>query len=237
MIKAFLFDKDGTLIDFKSVWLPVTKKITRQMIQQYGRSEQEVELLSAIGIKGEYIEGTGILATKTVVDVARVWHDLLDFPPQLEVFTEEVSRYFYKEVEQHIYFVEMFPAVKETLVTLKDRGFILGLVTADSEQTTLLMLEHLKIKELFDYIGTEDGITLPKPNSAHMDAFCKKTKVKPSEVVMVGDTRCDMVFGKNSGARTIGVLSGMGQVLELQREADYVIPSVASLREEKAWPI
>lgn len=237
MIKGFLFDKDGTLIDFKSIWLPIAQSIAREVVTQYGSHKSADELLEAVGVMKGEIDGAGILASKTVVEVSEVWHKALLNPPHLEAFTKEMDLVFYEAIHQQISKVRLLPGVKEALLNLKERGFILGIATADSQSTTMLMLEHLEIKQLFTYIGTEDGKTLPKPHKAHMEAFCKSAQIMPGEVAMVGDTLCDMIFGKNSGALSIGVLSGTGKASVLEAYADYLIPSVASLKEQSVWEI
>lgn len=48
---------------------------------------------------------------------------------------------------------------------------------------------------------------------------------------MVGDTICDMEFGRNSGIKSIGVLSGVGVQDDLKGNAHKVIPSVGHLEE------
>lgn len=235
MIRAFLFDKDGTLIDFKSIWLPIAQRIADKVCQQYSSRLSREKLLEIIGVIDEEIDGTGILASKTIVELAQVWHVQLHNPPELNHFIEEIEGDFYKAVDQEITKVQLLPGVKETLQKLKQQGFILGVATSDSKLNTIKMLEYLQVHELFDYIGTEDGIIPPKPDKAHMEAFCSQHQLRPQQVAMVGDTLCDMTFGKNSGALSIGVLSGTGNEENLKDYADYIIPSVASLKEKMEW--
>ena len=60
---------------------------------------------------------------------------------------------------------------------------------------------------------------------------CKLTICSPQDSVVIGDSCTDMLMGKNARVKTcIGVLSGSTSKKELERVADIVVPSVASLR-------
>jgi phosphoglycolate phosphatase len=235
MIKGFLFDKDGTLIDFNEIWLPVTKSVAAKMKGRYQSEKTEEELLKCIGVNKEKIDADGILASKTTKDIAAMWYTQMDVEVSLEVFAEEVKVAFLLKTYENIELVKLLPGVKETLYDLRSKGFYLGIATADTQDITELMLKKLGIKELFEFIGTYDGITPEKPHPAHLQNFCAQRGLISSEVAMIGDTLCDMKFGKNFGAYTIGVLSGAGKQKQLQEYADLIIPSAADLMMREEW--
>ncbi|MFZ6043603.1 HAD family hydrolase, partial [Vibrio natriegens] len=106
-------------------------------------------------------------------------------------------------------------------------GYKLGIATADTKAATLYSLEQSGLLGLFDFIGYSDGDIAPKPAPALMNAFCAHCDLTPDQVVMFGDTVSDMVFGRNAGARRIGVLTGTATEEELRPYADFVLHSVA----------
>lgn len=126
--------------------------------------------------------------------------------------------------------IELLPNIKETLIELKARGYHLGVATADTMDITLVMLETLGVRDLFEYVGAEDGKTPAKPNPHMLDVFCKQLGITNEEVIMVGDTLCDMKFGENAGVKTVGVLGTISEDV-LKEHADVVLPSVANLAE------
>ena len=59
--------------------------------------------------------------------------------------------------------------------------------------------------------------------------FRKISGLDKDEIIIVGDTLCDMKFSKNCGCKSIGVLSGVSSEKDLKEKADYIIDSVADL--------
>ena len=52
-IKGILFDKDGTILDFNSTWIPAAKLIIRKLLEEYSHAQDddlEKALMNSIGI-------------------------------------------------------------------------------------------------------------------------------------------------------------------------------------------
>lgn len=235
MIKGFLFDKDGTLIDFKTIWIPVTKDTAAMICKNYQYKGKQKDLLECIGIKGDEIDSNGLIASKTAEDIAVTWYDMIRPQVSPQLFIEEVRVGFLLKTYENIELVQMVEGVKEVLYTLKNEGFHLGIATADTKEVTELMLKRLGIEELFEFVGTDDGMTPAKPHPAHLQNFCEKCDLTEKEVAVVGDTICDMQFGKDFGAYAIGVLSGTGRQEKLEEYASCILPSVAHILPISKW--
>ena len=235
MIKGILFDKDGTLIDFKTIWIPVTKDTADMICKNYQYKGEQKDLLECIGIKGDEIDSDGLIASKTAEDIAIRWYDRIRPQVSIQLFIEEVKVGFLLKTYENIEFVQIVEGVKEVLRALKNAGFHLGIATADTKEVTELMLKKLEIEEFFEFVGADDGVTPAKPHPAHLENFCEKFGLTRKEVAVVGDTICDMQFGKDFGAYTIGVLSGTGEGEKLQEYANCILPSVADLLPIHLW--
>ena len=48
-IRGILFDKDGTLMDFEAIWLPVLDELVEGLAQQFQLQEAKEKLLAAVG--------------------------------------------------------------------------------------------------------------------------------------------------------------------------------------------
>lgn len=230
-IKGLLFDKDGTLIEFEQMWLGVAKRVVVIVAAKYAQDKavNETELLSAIGVENNKIDFHGLLACNPVEDMSKKWFEMLNPTSTLVLFNEDVKQTFLAEALASPESVKALSGVKETLESFKRQGFKLGVATADSKDSTLYTLEKAGLLELFDFVGYSDGDIAPKPDSALMERFCLQCQLKPEQVAMFGDTLCDMSFGRNSGAKSIGVLSGTSTHSEIHPFADLVISSVADL--------
>jgi phosphoglycolate phosphatase len=60
--------------------------------------------------------------------------------------------------------------------------------------------------------------------------LCDRLGVPPGRAAVVGDSPFDLRMGRAAGvARTIGVLTGVGDLATLQPLADIVLPSIEDL--------
>ncbi len=229
MIKGILLDKDGTILDIDKTWVPVARRVCKAVAEEYAPEIDPVELLQAIGIEGDYVNPSGSMAKGTNADIAD------DFLQVMRFYGKEIEGETFAARSEH-YFnafsldVQVIPSVEDLpalLGRLKERGLVIGLATADTLVSARNCLLKMNVLELFEYIGSDDGIIKPKPAPEMMEAFCQKYGLQPSEVAMVGDTMTDMAFGRNTGA---GVLIGIEkEPSEVGETADYAISSVAEL--------
>lgn len=234
-IKGVLFDKDGTLIQFEPMWISITERVLQDLFKKFSINHLYKELfLESVGVKEGKIDGRGILAMKTAFDVAITWYEImiknsiyyeLD---EVKVYVKNRFNYYSLHEDSQIYPI---CGTKELLSYLKDKNIVLGVATADTRKSTLHSLRKAGLLEYFDYIGSDDGLSIKKPNTSMADKFCTDFSISKDELLIVGDTICDMEFGKNVGCKFFGVLSGAGTFLELKKYTENIITSVASLRD------
>ena len=124
-----------------------------------------------------------------------------------------------------------FTDTPELMRDLREDGLKIGLATSDIEESANKTLKELEIFEYFDYIGADDGVKQAKPAPDMYVEFMEKTGLSADEIAVVGDTCNDMLFGKNNGGTSIGVLSGVSSKEDLEEIADYIIDSVEELPE------
>lgn len=228
-IKGILFDKDGTLIEFHSLWLRAAKEVLAAFIIMNNLkldSRQIRGLWNAIGVEEEIIRQDGALAYKTYAgigaDIAKylitegIMISKESAGKQIENLFESVlqnnSMEYRETCDLHRLFHE-----------LKKRKIKIGLATADNEPVSRICLEKLGIIDQFDYLGWDDGKRRPKPAPDLLLDFCEQFHLNTWEVAVVGDTVNDMRFAKENGALAIGTLSGIGTKEELQKEADVIV--------------
>lgn len=92
---------------------------------------------------------------------------------------------------------ELFPDVKEVLITLKQMNINAGLSTNNSRENTEFILKKHGLK--FDEIVTrDDGIW--KPNKEPIIFLMRKFHSKPFETLVVGDSDYDIISARAAGA-------------------------------------
>ncbi|WP_310603941.1 HAD family hydrolase [Anaerosporobacter sp.] len=234
-IKGVLFDKDGTLIDFFSLWLKAATEVIPKLMKELSidsMPEMKEYLLNTIGVRDGAVDPNGGLSYKSYGEIAE---DIKEALAEKDVYVD-VSRTHKLLVKlfeefatgENVQF-QTFTPMKEMLTSLKREGIYVGLATADTLHSARVCLEKLDILEMFDFVGGDDGIMQPKPHPEMFDLFTQRYKLQPEEVAIVGDTPNDMLFAKQCGAIAIGVLSGVSNKEDLMENGDYIISSVDEL--------
>ncbi len=110
-----------------------------------------------------------------------------------------------------------YPRVKETLETLRKRGYKLAQYTNASTMYLNVVMSTLDIREYFDYVECVQDDNLTKP------ALVNKIKQKFGGLTaaVVGDRSHDIEAARETGSLSIGVLFGYGG--EEPEQADITI--------------
>ena len=108
-----------------------------------------------------------------------------------------------------------YPGVRELLERLKELGYTLYVATSKPEEMSVKILEHFDLAKYFDRIC---GATLDTSRSSKEDviAYLLELSGKAEDIVMVGDTRFDVIGSRAHGIPCIGVSWGYGTVEELR---------------------
>lgn len=228
MIKGILFDKDGTLVDFNSLWLESTYELITYIARKHAdvySTEKNKEIASLLGLLDNQIDEHSVLASMTSQDIAKIIADNLH--ANVEQIHEEINDFYYAYILKNKDKIRGIGNLLVLLKQLKNEGLIIGIVTADNLDITKLTLSVLEIEPYVDFIATAD-LYEKKPNKEAMLAFCEKFSLQEDEVIHVGDTLIDMKFSKH-GKFGVGVLSGVGTEQTLEKYTPYIIESVHSL--------
>jgi len=222
MIDGVIFDKDGTLFDFRASWGAWAQRLLAMLAAESGRTE--AELGAAIGydpVTRAFVPDSVVIAG-TPTEIAR---DLAAVLPgtRAVVLEERLNRLAEG--------APMLPAVDLATVlgALRARGLRIGLATNDNEEAARAHLAAHGITELFDYIAGYDSGHGPKPGPGMCAAFARQHGLDPARVVMVGDSRHDLEAGRTAGMRTVAVLTGVAGSAELAPYADAVLPDIGHL--------
>ena len=77
-VKAILFDKDGTLMDFHSIWIKVAEELVAECIKLYQLPQSmQPTLLKEIGVDGVFVHPRSAIAAGTSLDVAKGFVSIL----------------------------------------------------------------------------------------------------------------------------------------------------------------
>lgn len=203
MIKAILFDKDGTLLKFSDIWVD---SIVKFLNEKNLSEDKKKKLFKKIGVKeNNEVEENSILSSETVKDLALIFSEFLD--GKIDEIYREIDDFlleFLKENKEEI--VETCD-LKNLFIDLKSRGIIIGLFTSDNFRNAKFSMEYLNLDNFIDFYAAAD-LYEKKPNTESLEIFKEKYSLKDEEIIIVGDSKVDMIFGKDT--IKLGVLCGTG---------------------------
>lgn len=186
MIKAILFDFDGTLAD-------TAPGIVKTMEQTFLR----------MGVKVPSEEAMKATIGLPLKQALQMLGDLND--EEAEVATNTYRELF---PTYEVNYVSIFPMVKETLEKLSTSGIRLAIVTSRESQSLDMICEHHSIKSFFETRVTQSDHLTPKPAPDMVLALLDRMGLAKEDVWVVGDTTYDIEMGNSAGCRTIAVTYG-----------------------------
>lgn len=107
-----------------------------------------------------------------------------------------------------------YPGIPELLETLKAQGHKLFVATSKPEPMAVEILEHFDLAQYFDRICGASMDTSRSSKEAVI-AYLLEQNGSAENMVMVGDTKYDVIGAKAHGIPTIGVSWGYGEIDEM----------------------
>lgn len=228
--KGIVFDKDGTLIDIYSTWLPVYRYAALEFTNNDAQLAQELLERYGYDHAGSRFVGGSLLAAGNNHEIAHAWAEHLpdiDDDIQLEALTVRLNQIFQQQAALSATPVK---GLQTTLRKLNLAGLKLGVATSDSYQGIHSTLQSFDVISEFEFLCGYDSGHGVKPEPGMVLAFCQATSLEPAEVIVVGDNRHDIEMGRNAQvALCVGVLTGASTREELEPLADIVFDDIGGL--------
>jgi len=227
-----IFDKDGTLIDFKETWVEIIGSLLEAMGTHLPMSEplrNRVQKVLGVSVDTRGIDGNGALAMGTSAECDALityclyreglrWDEAQNLMRQLgdEVFRSEVRDRCVRPV----------PGAVKLLKRLKEKGMHTAIATNDNAREAFTDMFSIGAAPYIDAVVGADSVANSKPAPDMVRKICEHFNVDPSSTLLVGDTVMDALLGRNSGVGlTIGI-PGIVSREVLQGHMDVVVDSL-----------
>ncbi|WP_400226195.1 HAD family hydrolase [Methanomethylophilus alvi] len=194
-IKAVGFDLDGTLFETHvnySALYDSDKTIL---------SEHNISFLDVFGENPE-------LRRKRLP--IKIWLNAHNRSEEYDEICKEIDELSLFYETQFINEAKEYPGSIKCIDFLKSKGLKVGLLTRGGYHYAKLALEKFKVFDKMDAIVGRDYSCYDeaKPSPIAMINFAKELKVRPEEILYIGDNATDYRSAVDAGATFIGVLSG-----------------------------
>jgi putative hydrolase of the HAD superfamily len=212
MIKALLFDLDGTLLDRD-------ESVKRFIDCQYVRLNSVVGHIPRETYKNRFIE----LDQRGYVWKDKVYQQLVNEFQISETTWEELLQDYIAEFKHQCV---PFPNLITTLERLKTCNIRLAIITNGRGQFQLDNIKALGIEKYFDTILISEWEGIKKPDPEIFKRALKQLNVSPQQSLFVGDhPENDVKAAQNIGMKGIW----KNDLQWNQVEADYIIDDLADL--------
>ena len=188
MIKAVLFDFDGTLAD-TAPDLAYALNCMRAARKLPAMPVTATRAYTSMGARG--LLNVGLDITPDHPDYTALREDFL------AIYADNLCRE-----------TRLFPGMLELLDELEQRGLPWGVVTNKAERLTHPILEQLGLHLRVACVIGGDTTGKTKPDPAPLFAATDRIGIAPRDCIYVGDDRRDVVAGRAAGMKTIVVKFG-----------------------------
>ncbi len=234
-----IFDKDGTLTDFRKTWFAILEKRIQIILREIRLNCTEEEFRKVVyqtyGISGQHIDPYGPFP------YTPPWEDEIVFATILYRLGvpwqggKNIARYSTKKAEEELdrgRYTELLDGAKDVLEGLKKTGILISLATADLTHIAMDVLKHTGVYDLFDFAIGADMVENDKPHPEMIFKTLEALKVDGRSTAFVGDAITDMQMAKSASlGLVVGVVDGgVASPEDLKKDADVVLNSVREIR-------
>ncbi len=214
MIKAVLFDLDGTLIDTAADFVRIIQAMCR---------EQNRPVVDAAAIRSQVSEG-GRAMVKLVfpeldVDDPILWQHRQDF---LDRYGADIA------VD-----TTLFAGMDTLLQQLEQRAIPWGIVTNKPRWLSEALLKALALTERCQVLVCPEDVKQTKPDPEPMFLAAKQLDIAAKDIIYIGDHPRDIDAGKAANMPTVLAAYGYlppDRAADLASwEADYIVDDVEAL--------
>lgn len=194
MIKAVIFDIDGTLVDS----VDLHARAWQEALEHFGKRVPFENVRQQIGKGGDQL-----------LPVFLNRQELDQFGEDLEEYRAELFK------RDYLPKVKGFPLVRELFQLLRANGKKIGLASSAKEEELTVYKRIADIEDLIEQETSADDVERSKPHPDIFHTALEVLKVDAAEAVAIGDTPYDAEAAARAGLSTIGVLCGGFQEFEL----------------------
>lgn len=218
-IEAVILDKDGVFVNFHKVWLRVIAYRAQLIAEMAAETSEALAAIRTACIRSMGVDeedetvdpcapcsmpGANVrLALATALFITKYEFDpTFSWTQAFAIVDKSMD-----ETREALNLVDLSEPIEgsvEKIKELADAGFKLAVYTSDAPENTEATLEKFGLTDTFAAVMA--GMSKNKDNYLEL---CQELKVDPSKTLLLTDSPTDLKAGKDAGANTITVFSGV----------------------------
>jgi len=214
LVRAICFDVDGTLRDTDD-----------EYVGRFSRLLSPLKFLLP-GRDAQAFSRRLVMWLETPANHIYGLPDWLGIDDEIASFADWLYRIGVGHKKNHFLLI---PGIREMLSALQPH-YKMAVVSARPERGTSDFLDAFELRHYFECVDSAQTTNRTKPRPDPLFWAANRMGVPPENCLMVGDTTVDIRAGKSAGMQTVGVLCGLGQRIELEKQgANRVLETTADL--------
>ena len=209
MIKAVMFDMDGTIVDTENYLVRYRKQAMKE--SGYTMTDEEACIFRSFEHKLARAKAYELYGHSFPYDKIRA--------RRRELMKEHIKTQG----------VELKPYVKEVIEKIREKGYYVTLVTATEEKSALAYLEMLKIRDLFDKVVSVSMVEKGKPYPDVYSYACDMIHVKPQECMAVEDAPNGVTSAWSAGCKVAMVPDLTPAGKDQKEKTEYILKDLRGL--------
>ncbi len=220
---GFVLDSDGTLVNSPDL----IRRIQSEIMKRFNivitlEREKELEAVAESMFNEDY---TTKLAVKIMIRLLREVG--LTFWQRAKALV--IAGLMYKEEVKKL---DLYPNVRELFDWFEENKFEYCIVTNSTDKKVKQYLRNNMdfFERVKSKIISKDSVQHLKPNIEPLNKASELMGVPFERIIVVGDTKYDIIFGKSVKAVTIGVLTGLYKKDFLEKhQPDFIFDTVGDI--------
>ena len=218
IIKAIIFDKDGTLSNSEQCLLELAKNRIYFSVKKFKKLKiKNIKiwllkklLVSVYGLKKNSLSANASLAIasreQNIISTATIfslfgfnWFKSLSISQKI---FDEVDFFLSNKKNDIQKSRTLISGALDLLVSLKSQGVCIALMTNDTQAGIEEFICSNKLEGIFDYLWSAENKP-SKPNPEAVIELCKKMNFKPSECALISDADTDLRMAKKANINAV----------------------------------
>lgn len=213
MLKAFIFDMDGVIIDSE----PLHYEVDIEIMKYFGHEIQHEYLDQYVGMTNP-----------------EMWKHIREDFQMIQSVEEIIERQLARKISAlRALEIEPIEGIRQLIADIKSKGLLVGIASSSPRVFIEEVVSKFGIADQFDCIVSGEEVPAGKPAPDVYLEAAKELGVHPADCLVLEDSRNGIIAAKAAGMRCIGYVNLNSGNQDLS-QGDEVVHKVSDIKLE-AW--